>query len=403
MQMKIAYLTNQYPKVSHTFIRREIAALEEHGIEIVRFSIRPTPDELIDPLDVAEERRTNVLLDRGIPRLLLTAIATAVTRPFRFASALRAAVRMGARSERGMMNNLAYLMVGCSLLQLLRREGCEHVHVHFATNPVAVAMLCRMLGGPPYSFTVHGATDFDNPWSISLAEKIARAAFVVTVSSFARSQLYRLCAHDQWPKITVARCGVDRSYLDVTPVYATDSRQLVCVGRLCKQKGQLLLIDAAARVRDLGEDFTLLLVGDGEMRPEVDAAIVEHGLEEVVSVTGWASGDEVRDYMNQSRALVLPSFTEGLPVVIMEAFALGRPALTTYIGGIPELVEDKVCGWLIPAGSVDALVSAMAEVLRTPVDDRAAMAREGRARVLASHDTRTAVEPLLNEFRRTDL
>lgn len=401
--MKIAYLTNQYPKVSHTFIRREIAALEEHGIEIVRFSIRPTPDELIDPLDVAEERRTNVLLDRGIPRLLLTAIATAVTRPFRFASALRAAVRMGARSERGMMNNLAYLMVGCSLLQLLRREGCEHVHVHFATNPVAVAMLCRMLGGPPYSFTVHGATDFDNPWSISLAEKIARAAFVVTVSSFARSQLYRLCAHDQWPKITVARCGVDRSYLDVTPVYATDSRQLVCVGRLCKQKGQLLLIDAAARVRDLGEDFTLLLVGDGEMRPEVDAAIVEHGLEEVVSVTGWASGDEVRDYMNQSRALVLPSFTEGLPVVIMEAFALGRPALTTYIGGIPELVEDKVCGWLIPAGSVDALVSAMAEVLRTPVDDRAAMAREGRARVLASHDTRTAVEPLLNEFRRTDL
>jgi len=401
--MKIAYLTNQYPKVSHTFIRREIAALEEHGIEIVRFSIRPTPDELIDPLDVAEERRTNVLLDRGIPRLLLTAIATAVTRPFRFASALRAAVRMGARSERGMMNNLAYLMVGCSLLQLLRREGCEHVHVHFATNPVAVAMLCRMLGGPPYSFTVHGATDFDNPWSISLAEKIERAAFVVTISSFARSQLYRLCAHDQWPKITVARCGVDRSYLDVTPVYATDSRQLVCVGRLCKQKGQLLLIDAAARVRDLGEDFTLLLVGDGEMRPEVDAAIVEHGLEEVVSVTGWASGDEVRDYMNQSRALVLPSFTEGLPVVIMEAFALGRPALTTYIGGIPELVEDKVCGWLIPAGSVDALVGAMAEVLRTPVDDRAAMAREGRARVLASHDTRTAVEPLLDEFRRTDL
>lgn len=401
--MKIAYLTNQYPKVSHTFIRREIAALEEHGIEIVRFSIRPTPDELIDPLDVAEETRTNVLLDRGIPRLLLTAIATAVTRPFRFASALRAAVRMGARSERGMMNNLAYLMVGCSLLQLLRREGCEHVHVHFATNPVAVAMLCRMLGGPPYSFTVHGATDFDNPWSISLAEKIERAAFVVTISSFARSQLYRLCAHDQWPKITVARCGVDRSYLDVTPVYATDSRQLVCVGRLCKQKGQLLLIDAAARVRDLGEDFTLLLVGDGEMRPEVDAAIVEHGLEEVVSVTGWASGDEVRDYMNQSRALVLPSFTEGLPVVIMEAFALGRPALTTYIGGIPELVEDKVCGWLIPAGSVDALVGAMAEVLRTPVDDRAAMAREGRARVLASHDTRTAVEPLLDEFRRTDL
>lgn len=400
--MKVAYLTNQYPKVSHTFIRNEISAIEEHGIEVARLSIRRTPDQLVDPLDVAEDERTKVLLDRGVPRLLRVTIATAITRPFRFASTLGMAIRMGARSERGMINNLAYLAVACSVLRFVRSEGCNHIHVHFGTNPTAVAMLCRMLGGPPYSFTVHGPEEFDKPWSISLTEKIERAAFVVAISSFGRSQLYRQCAHNHWAKIRLARCGVNRSYLDATPVQMTDTRQLVCVGRLCEQKGQLLLVEAAARLRDLGEDFTLVLVGDGEMRAEVDAAIVDHGLQEVVMVTGWASGDAVRDFINSSRALVLPSFAEGLPVVIMEALALARPALTTQIAGIPELVESGVCGWLIPAGSIDALVTAMAEVLRTPVEDLVRMGLEGRARVLASHDTSTAVEPLLEGFRRVD-
>jgi glycosyltransferase involved in cell wall biosynthesis len=261
-------------------------------------------------------------------------------------------------------------------------------------------MLCHALGGPTYSFTVHGPEEFDKPWSISLTDKIERAVFVAAISSFGRSQLYRQCAHDHWAKVKVARCGVDQSYLEATPVPIPATKQLVCVGRLCEQKGQLLLVEAAARLRDSGEDFTLVLVGDGEMREEVDRAIATHGLQNMVMVTGWASGDAVRDYINESRALVLPSFAEGLPVVIMEALALGRPVLTTYIAGIPELVEPKACGWLVPAGSIDALVSTMVEALHTPLEDLARMGRQGRARVLARHDARTAVAPLLEEFRR---
>ena len=154
--MKVAYLTNQYPSVSHTFIRREIAALEDKGVDIARFSIRPPPTKLVDPDDIAEQNRTTVLLARGIPRLGLTAAWTAIRHPIRFAKALAMTVRMGLRSERGLLRNLAYLMTACTTLQLFEREQCGHVHVHFGTNPAAVAMLCRMLGGPPYSFTVHG-------------------------------------------------------------------------------------------------------------------------------------------------------------------------------------------------------------------------------------------------------
>lgn len=396
--MKVAYLTNQYPKVSHTFIRREIAAIEERGFEVERFSIRPTPDQLVDPLDVAEQARTHVLLDQGLPTLLLRALGVALFRPVRFLRALVLAWRLGRRSERGLPNNLAYLMVACTVFREVRRRGCSHIHVHFGTNPTAVAMLARVLGGPPYSFTVHGPEEFDKPWSISLPDKIERSAFVAAISSFGRSQLYRQCGHEHWSKIVVARCGVDQGYLENDPAPIPDSNQFVCVGRLCEQKGQLLLIEAAARLRDLGEEFRLVLVGDGEMRAEVEGAIRQAGLDAHVVITGWASGDEVHAHLRESRALVLPSFAEGLPVVIMEALALGRPVLTTYIAGIPELVEPGACGWLVPAGSVDALVSAMVEALHTPLDELSRMGREGRARVLARHDTSTAVEPLAAGF-----
>jgi len=396
--MKVAYLTNQYPSVSHTFIRREIAALEDKGIEIVRFSIRPPPTRLLDLEDIAEQSRTTVLLARGIPRLALTAAWTAVRHPLRFAKALAMTVRMGLRSERGLLRNLAYLMTACTALLLFRQEQCGHVHVHFGTNPAAVAMLCRMLGGPPYSFTVHGPEEFDRPWPLSLTEKIEASSFVVGVSSFGRSQLYRQCGHEHWQKVEIVRCGVDRSYVDteVTPIGET--RRLVCVGRLCEQKGQLLLIQAAAKLRDLGESFELILVGDGDMRSEAESLIERHGLREMVTITGWASGEDVRNHLVGARAMVLPSFAEGLPVVIMEALALGRPVVSTYIAGIPELVVPGESGWLIPAGSVDALVEAMREVLQAPTARLEELGREGRRRVLAAHDASISTKPLFDRF-----
>lgn len=398
--MKVAYFTNQYPAISHTFIRREITALEERGLEIDRFSIRTCRDRLVDPDDIVEQERTTVILKGAPARLLVTTLGVAVLRPIRFARALAMSIRMGRRSERGLLRNLAYLAVACGLLRRVQGAGCDHVHVHFGTNPTSVALLCRMLGGPPYSFTVHGPEEFDKPWSISLPDKISHAAFVVAISSFGRSQLYRQCRSEQWSKIKVVRCGVDESYLDAAISPLADTRQLVCVGRLCEQKGQLLLIQAVARVRAAGEELELILVGDGEMRPEVESLIQQYGLQDSITITGWASGEEVREHLAASRALVLPSFAEGLPVVIMEALALGRPALTTYIAGIPELVEPGVCGWLVPAGSVEALAAAMLEALTMPVERLARMGEEGRRRIRASHDARTATEPLFEELSR---
>jgi glycosyltransferase involved in cell wall biosynthesis len=224
---------------------------------------------------------------------------------------------------------------------------------------------------------------------------------VVAISSYGRSQLSRWVAYREWPKIKEVHCGLDPQFLNapVTPV--PDVPRLVCVGRLCEQKGQLLLMEAAHHLRQRGVAFELVLAGDGEMRHEVEDLIERFDLQGEVTITGWVSSERVAQELQLARAMVLPSFAEGLPVVIMEALAMGRPVVSTYIAGIPELVSPGECGWLVPAGSVDALTDAMEDVLRADAGKLATMADEGRRRVRERHSAATEAQKLLTFFSAT--
>jgi colanic acid/amylovoran biosynthesis glycosyltransferase len=383
---KIAYLVNQYPQTSHTFIRREIAAIEATGLEVDRYTIRPVTDPAVDEADEAERARTRVVLGVGRLGLLAAATRAAFARPLRWLRAARAAVRVGRRSDRGVAVHLVYLAEACVLREWLARSGTRHVHAHFGTNSATVAMLCRLLGGPPYSFTAHGPEEFDAPRTFSLEEKVRHAAFAVGVSEFGRAQLCRWSDHADWGKIHVVRCGVDGSFLDEGSSPIPTAPRLVCVGRLAEQKGQIVLIEAAGVLKDRGLEFELILVGDGPMRPAIERRIADLGLERHVHLAGWGDGRAVRQAIVDSRALVLPSYAEGLPVVLMEALALGRPVISTYIAGIPELVAPGECGWLVPAGAVKLLATAMAEALEADVADLRRMGLAGAARVAARHD-----------------
>jgi glycosyltransferase involved in cell wall biosynthesis len=304
------------------------------------------------------------------------------------------AARVGYGSERGMVIHGAYLGEACVLLEWLVEEGVDHVHAHFGTNSTTVAMLVAALGGPGYSFHVHGPEEFDKPAAIALGEKVERSRFVCAISHFGRSQLYRQVGYAHWPKVQVVRCGVDAAFLTGDGRAYPTAPRLVSVGRLSEQKGQLLLIEALGQLAREGAEFELVLVGDGELRPQVEAAIAQHNLTERVHITGWASGDEVREHLLSARAMLLPSFAEGLPVVIMEALGLGRPVLSTYVAGIPELVTPGENGWLVPAGSVTHLVTALRDVLATPTATLEAMGAAGREAVLARHDVRVTAKSL---------
>ncbi|NET53130.1 MAG: glycosyltransferase family 4 protein, partial [Merismopedia sp. SIO2A8] len=293
------------------------------------------------------------------------------------------------------------LAEACVLFRWLKQAKVDHLHVHFGTNSTTVAYLCRKLGGPSYSFTVHGPEEFDRVKGIALTEKINEAKFVVAISSFGRSQLYRWCDYTQWEKIHIVRCGVDDQFLQQAPVPIPETSTLVCVGRLCEQKGQLLLLDAAHQLmQDHNIPLKLVLVGDGELRPEMETRIADYGMQESVTITGWSSGAEVQHYLNEARAFVLPSFAEGLPVVIMEALALGRPVISTYVAGIPELVTPGQCGWLVTAGSVDDLVTAMHEALTKPIESLEKMGKEGAVRVQKRHNAHTEAKVLASLFQK---
>jgi len=393
-RLRIAYLTTEYPKTSHTFIRREIVELERRGHEVLRLSIRPGDAKSADAQDAHENERTHHVLAQPAWRVVTGALRTMAARPVAALRSLSTALDMARASDRGAMRHLAYFVEAAYLLGRLRRAGAQHVHVHFGTNATAVARLMRRMGGPTYSFTVHGPDEFDAPRPLDLGGKIADASVVVAITSFCGAQLRRWCPPEHWEKIEIVRCSVGDEWFDEATPIDPDSRTLVCVGRLCPQKGQLLLIEALGRLRADGVDARLVLAGDGEMRADVERRAAAMGVADRVEITGWIGEAEVRRRLREARALALPSFAEGLPMVIMEALAMGRPVISTYIAGIPELVRDGENGWLTPAGSVEALAGAMDAALEAPAERLEAMAQAGREAVRARHRTASEVDRL---------
>ena len=400
--MQIAYLVNQYPKTSHTFIRREIQALERAGLQVMRISLRGWDSELVDAADLIERDKTRYVLRAGAGRLLLGLFKVALSNPLRFLRALSLTIQMGRRAERPLPVHLVYLAEASQILIWLQQTSVRHLHAHFGTNSAEVAMLCHVLGGPRWSFTVHGPEEFDKPHFIGLPEKIRRCAFVVAISSYGRSQLFRLTDWKFWPKVHVVRCGLDNAYFEAArPLPPTvKPGRFVCVGRLCEQKGQMLLLEAVKRLLEAGESIELVLAGDGEMRGEVDSYIIENGLNSSVRVTGWINSETVRTEIAGARALVLPSFAEGLPVVIMEALATYRPVISTFVAGTPELVTPYN-GWLVPAGDVDALMEAMKTCMATREDKLIEMGNAGYKRTKTFHALENETAHLIALFTTT--
>ena len=398
--MRVACLINTYPKISHTFIRREIQALERLGFQVMRIALRGWDDELPDVEDRLERERTRYVMRVSTLALLLGVTRMLLMRPIRLLQALALAWRMSRCAERALPVQLAYVAEACLVEAWLQAAGIEHVHAHFGTNSATVAMLTHVLGGPEWSFTVHGPEEFDKWQLIGLTEKVRNCAFVVAICSFGRSQLYRITEHEQWPKIKVVHCGLDPIFRALSTAQTSTLRRLVCVGRLCAQKGQMLLVEAAARLVAQGACFELVLAGDGEMRADIEVLIARFNLHTTVRITGWIDSERVRDEILTARALVLPTFAEGLPVVVMEAMALRRPVVTTYVAGIPELVIPGAHGWLVPAGDVEALVSALHACLDAPVEMLSRMGEAARERVLARHDVDKEAAKLAALFRR---
>ncbi|APG48203.1 putative glycosyl transferase [Phaeobacter porticola] len=354
---------------------------------------------LVDPGDQQEQARTSYVLDAGGVYLAGALLRAAGRAPRRMVSALHMAWRLGGRSQVGRLRHLIYLAEAAYVAEYAMKQGIEHLHAHFGTNATTVALLAHELGAPSYSFTTHGPEEFDAPQTLSLGEKVDHAAFAVTISSFGRSQLSRWAAFGSWDRLKVVHCGIEPArFADPAPLPDGPLR-IAAIGRFVEQKGQMVLIQAMARLVADHPDLHLALIGDGEMRPDLEAAIAAHGLDSHVTLTGWLAEAEVRTELARAQALVMPSFAEGLPMVVMEAMATARPVIATYIAGTPELVIPGETGWLVPAGDPEILAQAIRDLAATPHTTLMAMGQAGRTRVLERHDSDIEAAKLADHFR----
>jgi glycosyltransferase involved in cell wall biosynthesis len=393
---QVAYLTTVYPSPSHSFIRREILGLEAIGWRVHRFAHRHNSVAPVDPADKAELRLTCVLLDLTPATFALAALTWLVKRPIHTTKTFLFAMRLAWRGDRRFLAHAAYFAMACTLSKRLLDLGCSHLHAHFGTNPAEVACLAQRLSGMTYSVTFHGPHEFDPDLRLNLPDKIAKASFVATVS---KAGLRRML--DQFPEFAAkfrwVPCGLDAAWFDVPPSDAQHSHDLICVARLDPQKDPLLLLAAARALVDRGVDFHLKIAGDGMLRGDVETQITASGLASHVTLLGWQSQQKIIALLRAARALVLSSHDEGLPVAIMEAFALGVPAIAPDVGGVRELVESGASGWLVPRGDVSALADAMQACLRTEPVELRRLGGEARRRVRL-HDVRTSVGVLAGEF-----
>jgi glycosyltransferase involved in cell wall biosynthesis len=388
MSGQVAWLTGEYPRATDTFIQREVAALRELGFDVRTFSIRRTGSEhLVGPEQRDEAARTFYVLEAASkPLVALRAHVGALARsPGLWFRTLRDAWRYAPKGLRGRLFNLIYFHEAVVLAGQLRSEGAVHLHNHIAKASCTVARLAAPLAGVTWSFTLHGPDDLAEPTYWRLDDKIAQATFVSCISSFARSQAMLHASRSAWGKLHIVHCGVEPLRYLRPRTGVTD--RLLFVGRLAAVKGVPLLLAALVRARKERPALTLSLVGDGPERASLEAEARTMGLEQVVTFLGYRSQEEVAHLLAQSSVLVLPSFAEGVPVVLMEAMATGLPVVATRIAGIPELVEDGVSGRLVPPGEEEPLARAILEVTASPAV-AATMGAAGRSRVQASFDSR---------------
>lgn len=396
---RIAYLVGEYPAVSHTFILREVLALRADGLDVLTCSIRRTgPEHQRGPEESEAARNTFYVIHAAKnPLTLLGSVGWALARPRRLWRTVKLAFATMPAGLKAAVWQMFYLIEAMVLARHLTRQGIGHLHNHFATASCSVAMLTSELSGVPFSFTLHGPVDFLETRHWRLDEKIARAGFVACISHFCRSQGMLFSDPAHWPRLCIIHCGV------IPERYATRSghvpgRNILFVGRLAAEKGVPLLLEAFARAREAYPDACLTLVGDGPERTMLEARVRELGLQEVVRFTGYLSQQEVAGELAQADLFVLPSFSEGLPVVLMEAMATGLPVLTTGIAGVPELVEEGVTGRVVFPGDVVGLEAGMRDLLADPQASRQ-LGQQAKAKVAAEFDARTEAGKLAALFR----
>jgi colanic acid/amylovoran biosynthesis glycosyltransferase len=400
----VAYITTSYPSLSHTFILREVLALRQRGVEIHTISLRRTEGEhLLSAENRDASATTYAVRPPRWDHVVKSHLGALVRHPIAYLRTLREALGLAPAGWRGRLWQLFYFAEAILVWRHCLAAGARHLHAHHASPAADVALLAAHFGeasgeGPAsWSLTIHGSVEFWDVRWFRLAEKIRRARAVACISDFTRSQLMALVEEEHWPKLHVVRCGVTPRDYEEMPDAAPGQARILCVGRLVAEKGHAVLLQALALLVAQGHDPVLVLVGSGPRQASLQALAQRLGVQDRVTFAGAVGQDEINRHYAEASVFCLPSFAEGLPVVLIEAMACGRPVVATCIAGVRELVCDGETGLLVTPGRPDELAHAIGKLLAHD-GLREVLGRAGRASVSRDFNIQRSAEQLERLF-----
>jgi len=400
MTARVAYLNTEYPSLSHTFIEREVRTLRSRGIDVRTYSIRrPGASGRLGAAHEEAARETSYVMD-GAGAVLASTIAALFRNPAGFVRAHAAAQRLSPPGFRPRLLHAAYAIEAVRLALMLRRDGLRHVHVHMANNGAMVALLaCRYDLTMRYSLSIHGSAEFFDVFRLRLDAKAESAAFVRCISNFCRAQVMAWSAPASWPRMHVVPTGVDVARFVPADDRPQDRLRMITVGRMVAIKGYDLLLDACARLSADGVEWSLDMVGDGPMRAALEKKAAALGVAARVRFSGPVSQDEIAAHYRDANVIVVSSFMEGVPVVLMEAMATAMCVVATKVGGVSELVDHEKSGLLVDPGSAELLASALARLAAAPAL-RSAFGQKGRDAVVRRYDVGAAGAEMARLFEK---
>lgn len=398
--VRLAYVTAGFPNLTQSFVRREIETVRALGVPLAIFSVRPAPRRFADPALARYVAETIYGGWRLSWRLLAAHVHFLRTAPRRYFIALRGVLALARRQWRHGTLPLRTCIVfpmSVHFAREMQRRAVTHVHAHFANHPTTVARVAATLLDVPFTFTGHAWDIFVPANQIGLAEKIADAAAVVTCTEFNRRLLCGLVVPAQHAKIAVCYHGLA---LGETVRPAREADLIVAVGRLTAKKGFHHLVDACARLARDGVRFRCVIIGEGEEDSALARAIARAGLGDRITLAGARAHREVMDWIARAAVFALPSTVakdasmDGIPNVILEAFAVETPVISTRLSGIPEVVRDGETGVLIAPDDPGALAAALRDVL-AHADTHRERARRGHELVASAFDLERNVRAFL--------
>jgi len=368
MKPTVAYISQLLPNLTETFVYREIFALQARKFKVVPLSIHaPQIDQLPDEAkDLA--RQTTYAFPLNRRRFLSAHAYFLLTRPHKYLRTLLFVMTRPEQSSAVRRRTLYHFAEAVYLATHAQREGVDHIHAHFSVNAATIALVMSRLLDISFSFTVHNNIFTDR---LILKEKLRETKFVAVISDYSRNFL-----RDYLPdepqlvnKYHIVHCGVSLEQFKPKHTKTNTRPMIFTVGQLAERKGMPVLVEACRILHERGCLFECLIAGDGAQRVELERLVETYQLQDVVKLLGVVFQEKLPDYLHQTDIFAMACVTaengdkDGIPVALMEAMAMEIPVVSTYVSGIPELIDHEQNGFLVTEKDASSFADALQKLL----------------------------------------